>query len=76
MFTDDRLRILKNIELKQTAQIVWSHSEFEALLARLESAEKVIESVIEIHPTVYQDNLIEVWRHAAGKDAPNLLLTK
>lgn len=46
-FTDDRLRILKNIELRQTAQIILSHTEVEALLARLEAAEDVCQSVID-----------------------------
>lgn len=41
-FTDDRLRILKNIELKQTAPIQLTHTEIESLLARLEAAEKAL----------------------------------
>lgn len=40
-FTDDRLRILKNIELKQTSAIQISHTDMEALIVRLEAAEKV-----------------------------------
>lgn len=42
-FTDDRIRILKNIELKKTAQIVLRHTEIEALLARLEALELIRE---------------------------------
>ena len=67
-FSDDRLRILKNIELKQTANIVLSHTEIEALLARLEAAETFCNSItngvyarytrmVEAH---------EAWRKAKG----------
>jgi len=63
-FLDDRLRILKNIELKQTAKIVLSHTEIEALLARLEAAEDIANSVAN-GVLVYPDQ-IYAWRRAKG----------
>lgn len=81
-FTDDRLRILKNVELKQTAQIILSHSEIEAWINRLEAAENCRESlddllhhgvewpngvIHEADPELAKERL-EAWRKAAGRD--------
>lgn len=44
-FSDDRLRILKNIELTQTAPVYLSHTELESLLSRLEAAEHYCDQV-------------------------------
>lgn len=63
-FTDDKLRIYRNVMLSQTAPIYVSHSELEALLARLEAGEKALEK-----HTVYSHDCDEMkaWRKAAGK---------
>lgn len=70
-FTDDRLRILKNIELKQTAPISISHTDMEALITRLEAAESALGTdcyangdctLCKVHHERYL-----AWRAAAGK---------
>lgn len=42
-FTDDDVRIMKNVDLAETKMIYMSHSKLEALLARLEAAQRVVE---------------------------------
>jgi hypothetical protein len=68
-FSDDRLRILKNIELKQTAKIVLSHTEIEALLARLEAAERLINYCTSLDQSnrYGRQNRYEAWRKSCGK---------
>lgn len=54
-FSEDKLRIFKNVMLSQTAPIYVSHSELEALLARLEAAEastELLERMWEAHRVV------------------------
>lgn len=69
VFTDDKLRIYKNVMLSQTAPIYVSHSELEALLARLEAAEAVAYRLLDSTRQCSKEtaDIIETWTKAAGK---------
>ena len=55
-FSDDKLRIFKNVMLSQTAPIYVLHSELEALLHRPKAAEEIVEVAKEFR-------LFQSWDH-------------
>lgn len=68
VFTDDNLRIVKNVKLTMTEAIFFTHSELEALIARLEAAEYALNNApkADYYDDVFVD-AVEQWLKAAGK---------
>lgn len=65
-FTDDDLKRAKE-ELSKARRCEWPFPDAEALLFRLEAAEKVAEAVEHGSAAVVIDALLKKWRKAAGK---------
>lgn len=63
-FSDDKLRIMKNVTLSQTAPIYMAHSELEDLIARLEAAEACAYHLENMHPDC---DTVRDWQKACGK---------